>query len=259
MIELIACDIDGTLLNTGEKDVSPLVLMQIKRLRKKGILFCPASGRQFNSLRRLFAPIEDKIFYICDNGAILYGPDVDGELSGRILSKTVLPRRPAERFCDYIYAGDSFELMVSGANTEYICPKKFDLTEHLEGIGYKVAKVAGPRDIPEDMLKVTAFCADGSERYYGELTELCGEGYQVAVSGQRWVDITCSDKGTGLASICRTLNIPLQNVMAIGDNYNDLPMLDIVGHPVVMENAAEDIKQRFQKHCRRVEEALMEL
>lgn len=259
MIELIACDIDGTLLKPGEKEVSPLVFEQIDRLIKKGVLFCPASGRQYNSLRRLFDAISDKIYYICDNGAIIYGPDKGGDISKRILSKTVLPREQAERFCNYILSQDGFELLVSGANTAYICPKKIDLKEHLEGIGYTVAKVSRPEDIPEDILKVTAFCEAGAERYYKELTDLFGSSCHVAVSGLMWIDITLSDKGSGLSSICEILNIPLQNVMAIGDNYNDMQMLNIVGRPVVMENADDEIKQRFENHCSRVEDALANL
>lgn len=259
MIKLVACDIDGTLLKSGEKDISPLVFEQIDRLIKKGVLFCPASGRQYSSLRRLFDLIADKIYYICDNGAIIYGPDKGGDITKRILSKTVLPRQQAESFCNYILSQDSFELLVSGANTDYICPKKIDLTEHLEGIGYTVAKVARPEDIAEDILKVTAFCEAGSERYFKELSDLFGSSCRVAVSGPRWIDITLSDKGTGLSSLCKILNIPLQNVMAIGDNYNDMQMLNIVGRPVVMENAADEIKQRFKNHCSRVEDALANL
>lgn len=259
MVELIVCDIDGTLLQNGEKKVSPLVFEQIRRLQKKGIKFCPASGRQYNSLRWLFAPIADKIYYICDNGAVLYAPDNGDEISKRLLSKSVLPREKAESFCDYIYSQDNLEVVVSGANTEYIIPKKFDLSEHMVSIGYNVVKVNSLDQIHEDILKVTAFCDDGVESYSEELSSFCGKDYQVAMSGRRWLDVTLSDKGYGVRNICRILNIPLENVMAIGDNYNDLKMLNIVGHPVVMENAAEDIKQRFSTHCRVVEEILKEL
>jgi len=259
MIELVACDIDGTLLHAGEKEISPEVFEQIGRLQKKGIIFCPASGRQYYSLHRLFAPIVDMLYFICNNGAILFGPDKGGDISERILSTTALPRKQAESFCNYILSRNCFELVVSGKFTDYICPKKIDLTEHLESIGYNVARVAKPEDIPEDILKVTAFCEDGTGPFFKELTDLWGGNYRVAVSGEKWIDVTLSDKGAGLSSICKILNIPIQNVMAIGDNYNDLQMLNIVGHAVVMENAAEEIKLRFSKQCRRVEDVLAEL
>ena len=45
MIKLIVSDIDGTLLQDGEKDISPVIFCEIHRLREKGLIFCPE--RQF--------------------------------------------------------------------------------------------------------------------------------------------------------------------------------------------------------------------
>ena len=44
--------------------------------------------------------------------------------------------------------------------------------------------------------------------------------------------------------------------MAFGDNYNDLPMLRIVGHPCLMENAAPSLHPLIPRRCRRVAEVL---
>lgn len=74
MIRLVTCDIDGTLLHGEETSIDTETLEEIRRLREKGILFCPASGRQYHSLRRLFAPVQDEIAYICENGSVVFGP-----------------------------------------------------------------------------------------------------------------------------------------------------------------------------------------
>ncbi len=259
MVKLVACDIDGTLLRSGETEISPRVFEQIERLQRKGVVFCPASGRQYKSLRRLFAPFADKIYYMCNNGAIIYAPYPGGDTSGDVLSKTPLPREQAEQMCSYILSREGLDLVAAGANTDYICPKTTDLTEHLLGIGYNVCKISELRDIPEEMLKVTACCPDGAEKYVEEFRALWGEDFEVAVSGKRWLDITSSDKGTGISALCSVLKIPLSDVVAIGDNYNDVPMLDIVGHPVIMEGAVPEIRQRYSKRCICVEEVLAEL
>ena len=44
--------------------------------------------------------------------------------------------------------------------------------------------------------------------------------------------------------------------MSFGDNYNDLPLLEKVGHPYIMENACAALRERFAEHCCRVEETL---
>ena len=56
-IRLICSDIDGTLLQYGKKELEDEIFEQIRELHRRGILFCPASGRQYTSLRKLFAPV----------------------------------------------------------------------------------------------------------------------------------------------------------------------------------------------------------
>ena len=74
MIQLVVSDIDGTLLQDGANAIPPAIFEQIARLRERGIRFCPASGRQYTSLRKLFAPVADQLYYLCENGAVVYGP-----------------------------------------------------------------------------------------------------------------------------------------------------------------------------------------
>jgi hydroxymethylpyrimidine pyrophosphatase-like HAD family hydrolase len=52
----------------------------------------------------------------------------------------------------------------------------------------------------------------------------------------------CS-KGLALTRLAATRGIGASEIMAIGDNWNDLSMLEIAGHPVLMENAPDDLKQ----------------
>lgn len=58
-IRLICSDIDGTLLQYGKKELEGEIFEQIRALHQRGIWFCPASGRQYTSLRKLFAPVAD--------------------------------------------------------------------------------------------------------------------------------------------------------------------------------------------------------
>lgn len=259
MVKLVACDIDGTLLKLGQNEISPEVFKQMERLQKKGVVFCLASGRQYNSLRTLAAGFADKTYYICNNGAIIYGPYSGGDKAKDVLSVTPLQRERAELMCEYILFREGLDLAVGGVSADYIFPQTTDLFEHLHGIGYDVRKITSINEIFEDILKVTARCPDGAESYVEEFKALFGELGKVAVSGKRWLDITATDKGTGISALCKILGISLSEVMAIGDNFNDLPMLDIVGYPVIMRSAVPEIKARYAKSCAKVEDALSEL
>lgn len=72
-----------------------------------------------------------------------------------------------------------------------------------------------------------------------------------------------SDKGTGMRDLCSVLEISPEDVIAIGDNYNDLPMLAEVGHPWIMKNSALDQAGFGQSHeflrAESVEEILKKL
>ena len=68
-----------------------------------------------------------------------------------------------------------------------------------------------------------------------------------------------STKGTGIRQLGELLQIPMEQVLAIGDNDNDVPMLETVGYPYIMENTAPHLLERFPNHCRRVEELLATL
>lgn len=62
-IKLIACDLDGTLLHPGEHEPRSEAFELIDELHRRGIVFMPASGRQYASLRYLFAPVADELAY----------------------------------------------------------------------------------------------------------------------------------------------------------------------------------------------------
>lgn len=69
MIRLIASDIDGTLIRDSTPDIYPEMVQAIRKLKDKGILFCAASGRQYQSVRNVFRDVADDIAYIAENGA----------------------------------------------------------------------------------------------------------------------------------------------------------------------------------------------
>ena len=159
MIRLIASDIDGTLLHNGAAEIDPVIFEEIHRLKQKGILFCPASGRQYHSLRRLFAPAADELTYLCENGAVLFGPGNPGQLLG----KTVMERERALALAHQIMDIPACEVLISGVNTSYLCPKKRDVVDHIRYfVGNNLAILPTVEDMPEDIVKVSAYCPQGA-------------------------------------------------------------------------------------------------
>ena len=63
-IRLIATDVDGTLLGDGGHDLDPGYYDMIRRLARRGIIFCVCSGRQYYSIRQLFDPVAKHVYFI---------------------------------------------------------------------------------------------------------------------------------------------------------------------------------------------------
>ena len=201
MIRLVASDIDGTLLPYGETEISAEIFDLIRRLERRGILFCPASGRQYTSARRLFAPVADRVPFLCENGAVVFGPGSPGP----VLGKTPMDRAQAEGACRHILSLPGVEVLISGEDTSYLCPKEAEIVEVMEGKGNNLTLIPRPEETPEDIVKLAAYCPGKLEETFRALSGRWGEIFQVAIAGECWVDLTLADKGSGLAQLCAAL------------------------------------------------------
>jgi len=252
MIRLVTCDLDGTLLQNGAWAPSEECFDIVRRLREKGIAFAAASGRQYHSLRKLFAPVADEILYIAENGSVVLEGD-------KILSHTVLDIDLARTLTADILALPDTEVMISGVEHCYLLPKTDAFLRHIrEDLRFSVRIISSFDEIEKPVIKVSAYRIDGSRDLHAELAARWEPHFQVAVAGEEWLDFTLADKGTGLDVLCDHLGISLSQVMSFGDNYNDLPLLLKAGVPYIMENACDELRQQFERRCVRVETTLCE-
>ena len=252
-IKLICSDIDGTLLQYGKKTLEAEILSQIKALSARGILFCPASGRQYTSLRKLFEPVADCCVFLCENGGVLYKNE-------QCIGKTPLPRALAEEIawdrwnrCD-----GQGEVMLSGQCCGYLMSRGLGMADRVKFIGNKYKFIHDPAEIPEDIVKVSVYLHEGVEKYVDRFVPRWQQA-NAAVAGPYWIDTTLANKGTGVALLCKTLDITPAEVMAFGDNFNDTAMLDLVGTPYIMDSADPALRTRYPLHTPRPEDVLRTL
>lgn len=258
MVKLIASDIDGTLIPYGGSAVEPELFDLIRQLRRLDILFCPASGRQFHSLRQLFAPVAEEICFLCENGAILYGPGI--EERAPVLAKTVMPRRESLALAEDILNLEGCQVLISGANTGYVCTDRNGFIHYLrEDRNNNIRLLSTPEAITEDILKVSAYCPAGTAGPLAALGPRWGEALHMAAAGPDWVDFTLADKGHGLEQLCAALGIAARDAMAFGDNWNDEAMLRTAGTPYLMDTADAALRERFPRQCSSVAAVLRSL
>ena len=140
--------------------------------------------------------------------------------------------------------------MLSGQNTGYLMERDLGMLKRIQFIGNRYQVIHDPSEVPEEITKVSVYLHEGVESYTERFVPRWKEA-NCAVAGPYWIDTTFANKGIGVRSICKTLDIDLADVMAFGDNYNDVSMLDIVGVPYIMDGAAAPLREKYPNHTPR--------
>lgn len=205
MIKLIACDMDGTLLDS-QKRLPPELPEVIAQLREKGVIFCVASGRQYASLRRDFEAYADDLLFLCENGALVMQRDkrvlidpVDASFITRIVTAT----RALSGVYPVVCRAD-VALIEKTASPEFIRNTKMYYPS------VEVVDDLTALDQLGDVCKV-AFYDEGDAQTH-ELPELKKhlEGpLAVILSGEHWVDVMKPgvNKGCAMRGIQQKLGI----------------------------------------------------
>ena len=234
MIKFIASDIDGTLLKGTQRELEPEFFDLIIKLRKHGIRFAAATGRQYDGLLQLFEPIRDQISYVTENGALCLH-------EGKVLSSGLIERPLALRIFDAIRQYKKCYTLVSCQSTMYTetdDPAFLQIVrEHLR---YKVEVVSNFADIQDDFLKVAIYQASGTKEMNDFFSPLFENEIKLVTSADNWLDFIApnANKATGVASLLEHFQIDPKDCVAFGDQYNDVEMLQYVGTSYAMSTAA---------------------
>ena len=252
-IKFIASDLDGTLLLNGAQKVSQELIPLIKRLNDNGIIFCAASGRQYPNLKRLFGDVADDMMYICENGSVIIYKD-------KLVDKTPMDTRLGREIIRAITGVGQCEVLVSGERTSYLKPKsEAYLVRMRDIVRNDICLVDDLEHIREDYVKISVYDPSGIQNAQDFfLNEFAGRA-QACVSGKQWLDYTAQgvNKGSAIKTIQRLMHFDAEECVAFGDNFNDIEMFQAVGHPVVMKQAVEKVKEYAQYETERVEDSLI--
>lgn len=240
MIRLIASDLDGTLVSGNMAALPEGFPDVVRELKRRGIIFAAASGRQYHNLQQLFEPVKDDIAYICENGALTIYQD-------KILHKVEIPSETAIPIIKRLEAEPGTEVLVSGAFHSYIRPKETLFEEYIKGMKNQYKVVSDLTDIGEPIVKLALFEKEGTEtrdrqKYWQSQFP---PSVKVVTSGSLWLDFLFPDahKGVGMQVLSNHLGIRKEEILSFGDNYNDIEMFKASGVSVAVENARPGIKE----------------
>lgn len=242
MIKLIVSDMDGTLLDDNKK-LHDDFWEVFDELKRRGIYFVPASGRQYFNIYEYFKRIKEGLIILAENGSFIVE-------DGKELYSKCLDRENILELTETIRKIPNANIIFCGKKKAYI---ENDFPKFLAEVEKYYAKYEIVKDITkvdDEALKITICDLTGAEKNSYPYVKKYSENFKVAVSGFVWIDVTNknSDKGTGLKVLQEKLGISKDETMVFGDYLNDYELMQQGEYSFAMENAHPELK-KIAKFC----------
>jgi hypothetical protein len=254
-VRLVAIDVDGTLLANYTQTLSPRTAAALHSAQQAGIAVAIATGRRTNYTTPVLDghPMSADTYLITSNGAITR------TLGGELISQTTMPARVARGLCQLLRP---FGALVFTFDKE---GRGELVLEEIDPLESRIALwIEANRQAIEVVCPLETALADGQDPIQGMVAGAIEQmrSAQRAIEASPWArhcesvrteyparNLSILDllphgvnKAWGLERLARRLGIDRKEVMAIGDNWNDAEMLEWAGQPVLMGNAAPDLK-----------------
>lgn len=247
--KLIAIDMDGTLLNSQNR-ISDRNKEIVKKATDKGVKIVLSTGRIFLSALHFarFLEIETPIIscngaYVAEhnNSNIIYEKPISVNSSKKIIDLA------EEKGIYYHFYDDTtfFARRVSETVNNYY--KLNEEVDEKEKINIRI--IDNPMEIikrEKPLIYKFVFVEDDKEKlldFRKEASKING----TEIASSWWNNMEVMNrgvsKGKALDELCNVLNINTEEVVAIGDNENDIPMLKTAGFSIAMGNGEDEVKK----------------
>lgn len=252
MVKLVATDMDGTFLKeNGCYDKKRLAKL-LPMLKEKGIIFTVSSGRSILAIDKLFAEVLDQIAVVGENGSVV-------QYQNKIIFSDAMTKMQYTEVAEKIAINPYYSqagLLFSGQKASYILkgsPQAY--CDRMKLFYENVTIIDNIDDMDHDTIYkiTTSFDPDkvliASDWLKAELPFI-----SAVATGFESIDVILKEvnKGFGLEHLCRSLGFTAKDVIAFGDNINDLEMLTFAGKAIATENARSEVKALSDQiigHC----------
>lgn len=244
---MIVTDMDGTVLGTDHK-ITKDNKIALKKAEDTGIKIVFATGRFHESAKVHIDFLEEKMPIISSNGSIIKNP-----ITNEVLYCNSIDEDKCIRIMDTL---DKYNLKYQ-IYTDEIILQKYDTEEEkqmiidfIKTVFSDKTEIIFKKDLRDDIknkniLKFNVMELERMELMDTTRNELNKiEEIEITSSWGNNLEIMSegSTKGKAIEFLANLLNINREEIIAFGDNYNDVSMIEFVGTGVAMGNAEEDVK-----------------
>lgn len=239
--ELVAIDVDGTLLDSNH-ELSEGAIEAVHAIRSAGMNPILVTGRSTLSITHLYDVLDLSPYYITSGGAFV------GHIAGDVILDAPIGEQDAVALAGLVRE--------RGMGLCFHRPDKLycELDDRMMATVHGIVGEERAEQV-DDVLQETIVPAKVT--VFGERTKLTALNEDIlaqelyvrtAFSGALFLEVTRGDvsKGTALTVLSEHLEIPLARTAVIGDQENDLSMIEVAGLTVAMGNAPEIVKNKAQ-------------
>lgn len=256
MIKLIVTDMDGTLLD-GDKKLSKRFDPVLRELRKMGVYFAVASGRQPEDLKLTFGDCAEDIIYIGGNGGLVVnGEELEyiAEFDRAKVEQIVCHARKIPEARTALCGAKSFYIDNEDGWFRYMVDRYFKNVTVLDDVlkAYEV----------DQIYKISINTEIEPEiNLYPQMMEYA-DYCDLLLSGEHWLDLLKKgeNKGKAIATLQKKLGVSFEETAIFGDYLNDVSMMQSGYYSYAMKNAHPDIKalSRFETKLTNEEDGVIE-
>ena len=245
MIKLVAIDVDDTLLNSQERLLQSTIEV-IKKAVERDIKVVLCSGRPLAGVKHFLNElgiVQDNQYVVTFNGAVIE------TVTGKTLQKSGIDQATYEKIdqyskehgVDYNIVDENSAIITSNLNVNRITVVQ--AWENSAGV-----LIREPDELPKDDQVIKAVFGDEKDKLdqvEADVVKTFGKENYVVRAAANFLEIMHPDvnKGVALEFLKKELGLETAEVMAIGDERNDIPMFKVAGTSVVMENGSAAAKE----------------
>ena len=246
--QLIALDIDGTLLNS-EKEITPDTEAMVHRAFRAGKQVVLSTGRSFAELEEILQHFPEMRYGICESGALVFDRELEQPIAVHPIPLDIVCQAAeiARQRDVLIHIFQKGRPVISRHQMEqldaYQIPyfrsmfQRYSL-QVTDALDYCLALPA------PSIEKINLYHHATQERTVTQ-SLLSHLPLELVDSEKTSLELSATqvDKGRGLRELCAHLNIPVETTIAVGDSFNDAAILRAAGLAVGMGNAAEPVRR----------------
>ena len=247
--KLLALDLDDTLLDSGGK-IPEASKRAIKLARQIGVKVIFATGRMFASALPFARELEIEDYLITYEGAL-----VKHTITNQVLQHLPVPLDLAIATLDMMEIYDC-HINVYLDDIPYIARKTKESEIYMAISKIPMVEVGNLanflRQRKEEPTKIVVVAPEAmNDQLLSQFRAVFGKKMHIAKSKPNFLEIShpLGNKGDALAVMAKHYNLTREEIIAVGDSYNDLEMINYAGLGVVVENARLEIKARADYVC----------